>query len=151
MIPDRDPKSIGKEVTFKTDLRGLKSLKPHFRWCADQVARRLRKKAVVAEGVRVKLKTARFQLLTRQGRVTPPTTNAGELLKVALNLLSELDLNQPIRLVGLAAFNLSQSRYPAQGVLFDDPKRAKNQKLDKAIDAVLDRFGDHAVKRGCDT
>jgi DNA polymerase IV len=148
VIPERDAKSIGKEVTLDEDLSGRPALMPHVRWCADRVARRLRLEGMVAAGVRVKIKTAGFRLLTRQGAARPPTDNAGEIIGVADRLLDQLDLDQPIRLVGLAAFNLEGDAGPVQRELFEDARHARGRKLDRAIDAVLDRFGDHAVKRG---
>ena len=47
----------------------------------------------------------------------------------------------------------SEALQPAKqnGTLFADPVNAKQQKLDAAVDAVLTRFGDCAVKRGSDT
>ncbi len=148
VIPERDPKSIGKEVTLAEDLRARRVLMPHFVWCADRIARRLRQEGVTAAGVRVKIKTADFRLWTRQTAIRP-TANAKEILDAAGRLLDPLDLDRPIRLVGLAAFNLGEGG-PVQGELFADPTHVRNQKLDRAIDAVLDRFGEHAVKRGND-
>ncbi len=151
VIPERDPKSIGKEVTFEEDLRGRAALWPHFRWCADKIARRLRLKEISAAGLRVKVKTADFRLHTRQVPLSPPTSNANEILKAADTLLRQLDLDRPIRLVGLAAFHLTNDQSPIQGELFESEKRQKAQKLDRAIDALLDRFGDDVVKRGSDS
>jgi DNA polymerase-4 len=112
------------------------------------VARRARRAELLAGGVRVKLKTAEFNLLTRQAPLDPRTSSAKELFRVASQLLTEFDLTRPIRLVGLAVYDLDSDGNGPQGVLFKDENREKQKKLDAALDAVLDKFGDNALKRG---
>lgn len=150
VIPEHDTKSIGKEVTLSEDVVGRTEIWPYLRRCADQVARRLRSKHLTARGVRVKLKRADFRLLTRQGPLDPPSNSAKALIAAADRLLNQFDLAAPMRLVGIAVFDLEPDT-PRQGMLFDDPQNAKQKRLDAAVDAVLTRFGDCAVKRGSDT
>ena len=104
------------------------------------------KKAVMAGGVRVKLKTAEFQLLTKQTPVTPATDSAKTLLTYATGLLKQFDLTEPMRLVGLAVFNLVSEEASVQGDLFADEKVERQRRLEKTLDDLQNRFGNHVVK-----
>ena len=150
VIPERDAKSIGKEYTLETDVRGASEILPILRTAADNTARSLRKKGLEASGVRVKLKTADFRLLTRQCVLPSATDSAPPILTAADRLLEKLPLDQPFRLVGLAVFELRPKGAVAQISLFPDPSKEKQTKLDRALDAVREKFGDPALRRAVD-
>ncbi len=150
VIPNREAKSIGKERTLEKDVRGTAAIRPLLRSLAEQTARRLRRKGLLAAGVRVKLKTAAFQLLTRQAPLTPPADTARELLAVAHKLLDQFDLDQPMRLVGISTFQLIEKQASVQQELFPDKANERNRRLDHTLDEINDRFGAHALKRGDD-
>jgi DNA polymerase-4 len=148
VIPDRDARSIGAERTLDEDIVGEQAIVPHLRYSADRVSRRLRKHSLLAGGVRVKLKTDKFKLHTRQGPLRPPTDAYDGLLAGAVDLLEQFDLRQPMRLVGLAAFDLIGPDGRPQQELFADARRERSRRLDRALDAVHERFGDDAILRG---
>jgi DNA polymerase-4 len=148
VIPERDARSIGAERTLETDIVGEQAIVPHLRYSADRVSRRLRKHGFLAGGVRVKLKTAEFKLHTRQGPLAPPTDAYDELLTGAIGLLEQFDLREPMRLVGLAAFDLLDEHGRPQQELFVDERRERARRLDRALDAVHEKFGDDAIRRG---
>lgn len=147
---EREAKSVGAESTLEHDIVGREAILPHLRRAAERVGRRLRRHALVASGVRVKLKTHDFRLHTRQGRLASPTDSTRTLLEGAVELLDHFDLGVPMRLVGVAAFDLADRGQPVQGELFDDGEADRRRRLDRAIDSILDRFGDAAVRRGSD-
>lgn len=147
---DREAQSIGSEETLDEDVVGAAAMQPILLRAADRIARRLRHAGLLAGGVRVKLKTAKFQLLTRQTVLQPPTDSAKVLLQEGLALLPQFDLKLPMRLVGLAAYDLRPHDAPRQGLLFEETDRKKQKKLDTALDGLRERFGSNAVKRGTD-
>lgn len=146
----RRAKSVGAEYTLGKDVRGAEAIKPHLLHAADRIAPRLRKKGHLAGGVRVKLKTHRFELHTRQMVLDEPTDHADTLYQAALSLLPKFDLRPPMRLVGLAAYNILGEGDPIQGSLFDQPERVDDQELDRAIDTVREKFGKDLIKRAVD-
>jgi DNA polymerase-4 len=148
VIPERDARSIGAERTLDQDIVGEAAIVPHLRSSAERVSKRLRKHALLAGGVRVKLKTAKFKLHTRQGPLRPPTDSYDDLLAGAIELLEQFDLRAPMRLVGLAAFDLIGAEGRPQQELFRDERRDRSRRLDRALDAVHERFGDDAIRRG---
>ena len=149
--PDRETKSIGSEVTLEEDVIGAEEIKPHLRRSAAIVARRLRKEGLRASGLRVKLKTFRFRLLTRQKPLSPPTDSEKDLYREACALLSDFDLSVPMRLAGLAAYDLAPAGLPVQVGLFGDEKRGAQRRLDRTLDTLKERFGENAIHWGDDS
>jgi DNA polymerase IV len=142
----RSAKSIGSDRTLASDVSDRAEIVRHLARAADRIGQRLRRKGYVAHGVRVRLKTAGFQLLSRQRHIVP-TDNGRELLAVAVTLLDEFAHPGPFRLVGMAAFDLDRAAVADQRDLFTDDRR---QRLETALDAVADRFGEGAVRRARD-
>jgi DNA polymerase-4 len=150
VVPEREARSVGAEYTLEHDVVGEPAIRHQLQHAADKVARRLRSKGLLASAVRVKLKTSDFKLLTHQAAVSHPTDVSGDLLGAAVALLRRFDLTQPYRLVGIAAFDLTDSVQPVQGELFPDAVSERSRRLDQALDTVAERFGGDAVKRGSD-
>ncbi|HZO16052.1 MAG TPA: DNA polymerase IV [Polyangiaceae bacterium] len=137
----RDRKSVGSEVTLDRDVRGLRAVERVLRRQCVRVAQHLRSEALVASGVRVKLRYSRgFRLATRQCALDAPCDDSLNLFRAARELLSKLELEQPIRLVGVAAFALSDAEAPRQRDLFSSTERMSA--LEHAVDRIRDRFGD---------
>ena len=140
----RAVKSIGSTRTLRTDVSRREDVELHLRRAADRIARRARSKSYVAGGVRVVLKTSRFELLTRQRTLGKPVDLASEFFAVGRRLLNEFDHPGPFRLVGMAAFDLDWRTEPRQLDLFEDAQRCN---LETTIDDVVARFGRGAVMR----
>jgi DNA polymerase-4 len=141
----RDSKSIGSERTLTKDVSDRQELKRHLRRSADDIGRRLRRKRIVAFGVRIKLKTTNFQLLTRQHLRQEPTDVSEQLYIDAAALLDAFKHPGPFRLVGMAAYDLAPAGESSQFDLFGDGGRWR--KLEIAIDELADRFGPNVLRR----
>lgn len=141
--PDRERKSIGSETTLEDDVRGLDQVRPILRKQCQRVAAQLRKKGLLAGGVRVKLRYSQtFALATRQRALAVPADDSEALLEATTELLAKLDLSSPIRLVGAAAYDLQGDETPRQFDLFGAPEREKRSHLESTVDAIRNRFGD---------
>ncbi len=143
----RRGKSIGSERTLSVDIVRRDQIEPHLRRSAERVARRLRAKRYLARGVRVRLKTARFELRTRQRTLVKGVDTADALYAVACALLDEFDAPGPYRLVGLAAFDLKPRCEAAQPDLFERPEK---RRLETTVDDLIERFGSGVVVRASD-
>ena len=148
VIGRRASKSIGSEHTLDEDVRDKADIKFHLRRSADTIGRRLRKKSYVAFGVGVKLKTADFQIVTRQHRLSEPTDVAERLYSVGVALLDHIDHPGPFRLVGLVAYDLVDINNLMQLDLFS--AFARQRQLEVAIDGLAERFGTNVVHRADD-
>ena len=119
VVTSRERKSVGYERTLSDDIVGAAAIIPYLEEAADEVSRRLAKGEKRAGGVRVKLKTARFRLTTRQVQLPSATRDPGRLLAAARLLLTEFELAEPVRLVGLSTFALRTEDDRGQLDLFE--------------------------------
>ena len=143
----RTAKSVGSDRTLSRDVSERAEIELHLRRAAERVARRLRAKDYVARGIRVRLKTTRFEMLTRQRRLRRPDDTADTFYAVSRGLLDKFDHPGPFRLVGLAAFDLEWRDRPLQLDLFTD---RKPRDLETTIDGLIARFGKGVVMRASD-
>ncbi len=140
--PDRDRKSVASEETLATDVRGRAAVESLLLPHAERVARHLRAEGLRALGVRVKLRYQDgFQLATRDHRLGTPFDDSDTLFREACRLLARLDLDRPIRLVGVGAFDVAPAGDAGQGDLFAAPSQ-KRSDLEHALDDLRARFGD---------
>ena len=143
----RAAKSIGSDRTLGADVSSRPDIERHLRRAAERIARRVRAKGYLARGVRVRLKTHRFEMLTRQRLLATPSDLGASYLAAAKGLLGEFDHPGPFRLVGMAVFDLSWRTAPRQLDLFEDHAR---RALDASIDRLIERFGRDVVMRARD-
>ena len=143
----RRAKSIGSERTLRVDIDDRDAIEEHLRQSAESIGRRLRGKNLLAGGVRVKLKTASFQLMSRQALLATPTDVGQRLYEEALPLLDHFPFDEPFRLVGMAAYDIVRpGKDPVQLNLFAG-EGGKLKAFEMAMDAVRDTFGDEAITR----
>jgi DNA polymerase-4 len=140
----RRARSLSTERTLLRDISGRAAIEALLRRFADELGRRLRRKALRARGVRVKLKTSSFKLRTRQAQLAEPTDLARRLYEAGAALVDQFEHDEPYRLVGLGAFDL-EGDAPAQADLFGGDDR--RHRLEVALDELADRFGPAAVVR----
>lgn len=114
---------------------------------ADMVGRRLRaadrRGTVVSIGVVYRPEDGHF---SKQSKLAGPVSTGDEIYKAALKLLAARD---PRRLVGTLGVGLSGlvDGDAGQLDLFAEPAGPKNERLEAAMDAIRDRFGEDAVQR----
>ena len=143
----RVAKSIGSDRTLIADVSSREDVELHLRRAADRIGRRLRAKRYVARGVRVRLKTRTFQMLTRQRKLPRPVDLGAELLVAGRSLLDQFTDPGPFRLVGMAAFDLAAREGDRQLDLFEDhPAR----ELETTVDELMQRFGRGVLMRARD-
>jgi len=143
----RTARSIGSDRTLSEDVSRHADIELHLRRAAERIARRLRAREYVARGIRVRLKTTGFQMLSRQRLLPRPDDTADVFYSVSRDLLASFDHSGPFRLVGLTAFDLDWRDQPLQSDLFEDRRR---RALETTIDHLVDRFGNGIVMRAAD-
>jgi DNA polymerase-4 len=150
VVGARRAQSIGSERTLNVDVTARADIEAQLRLAADTIAQRLRRSQRRACGVRVKLKTTDFRLLTRQCQLGEPTDVAAVLFGRATALLAEFDDAGPFRLVGLAVYDIEAA--DANGTQLDLLPAAGNRarRLETTIDALVSRFGTGVVQRAGD-
>jgi DNA polymerase IV len=142
---ERAARGLSSERTLETDVSTRAAIEPYLRGAAETVARRLRRRGERANGVRIKLKSADFQIVTRQRVLSKPTDVAAELYAAGASLLDGIELGRPFRLVGLGAYDLDSPANQPQLALAIVDGRAR--RLETTLDGVRERFGTGAVQR----
>ena len=136
---NRVSRSMGSDRTLSRDVSSRQQLSEHLRRSAERLGSRLRSKSLLAGGVRVRLKTSDFELLSRQTTLTRPIDITDVLWRTATSLLDRFEQGQTYRLVGMAVFDMQPASEPVQNDLFET--KAVDSKLDRVIDAVEDKYG----------
>jgi DNA polymerase-4 len=147
VVPDRAAGSIGAEETFARDLCDGPELRRHVTAQAERVAERLRRSGQIAAVVVLKLKDPAFHITSRRRTLETATSDGRVIARVALELLDERHVGPPgVRLSGVAASGLARADGPRQ-LSFDEPERARGERLGATLDKIRDRFGRAAVAR----
>ncbi|MEJ2039671.1 MAG: DNA polymerase IV [Desulfosarcinaceae bacterium] len=152
-VGDHGPaKSMSSETTFEQNTLQRSVLETYLLAQSQSVARQLRKHDMVARTIVLKMKTADFRQHTRSHTLEKPAQTSEAIFKAVRTLLDAYALKTPLRLIGVAAAGLQSVRTPVQACLFpEDEEKEDNGKwgqVDRAVDAISDRFGGKAVLRG---
>ena len=99
-------KSVSAETTFTTDLRDAAELKERVRPMCEKVADRLKAKGIAGGTVILKLKTADFQILTRNRQLSHPTQKGDLILEQAVVLIEAEADGRFFRLIGVGVTDL---------------------------------------------
>ncbi|HEY8154552.1 MAG TPA: DNA polymerase IV [Myxococcota bacterium] len=154
--PWREPVSYSEENTFAEDVSDRELLGRTLLAHAEAVARRLRRDQLRARSVVLKLKLGRrrsagprgFPVVTRHQTLSVATDDGAAIAEAARRLLARANPSEPVRLLGVGATNLVPAADP-QLSLFGPPDAAlRRDRLNRALDALRDRFGPGAVTRG---
>ncbi len=136
------PKSLGREVTFASDVAAADLLAATLLGLVDHTASDLRRAGYACRTVAVKLRDEAFHTRSRQRTLPAPTGSTTVIYEAALALLGELHgRGGRLRLVGLTLSGLTDE---AQLEL-EEPRR--ELAADEAVDRVRARYGDGAVRR----
>lgn len=151
VTPFRPAKSVSSESTLSMDTCDRTVLAGCLLAQSETVGRQLRRLQVRARTVTLKIKSSDFQQHTRSQTLDQPFHTSDVIYQAALSLLDQFALVRPVRLVGVGASGLQSTQRPVQGALFPDEDRARTgkwEKVDRAMDAVANRFGGQTVQRG---
>jgi DNA polymerase-4 len=148
VVANREPKSIGAEMTFDEDSRDREFLIQTIRDLSERVGQRLRKSNYHARQITLKLRYADFDTYTRQTTAPRPFRTDEEIARMAISLFERFPLDRKIRLLGVSASDLSSDdEQPAQRDLFGEPANKKMDKLNDTIDRIREKFGADAIQR----
>lgn len=170
-------KGIGNSTTVSQDLETMEDAHKVLMQLAESVGSRLRKEGQLASMVSCEIKYNTFQSVSHQTTLAVPTDSTTLIYETACNLFKELWNQTPIRLLGIRTSKLCSHSDPIQLSLFDmippEPmkrnalsqscsasdsfpttttvplyRKQKQEKLDKALDMIKEKYGKNAVIRG---
>lgn len=134
------PKCIGNSTTLPQDINNIENLNEILLALSEQVCFRLRKQQMVAKVINVQIKTKNFEVYSHQKTIESSTDSTRTISNIAKELLKVLHKGQYIRLIGISVSNLSEKN-ERQISLFDTEKTEKQEKLDKTIDSLKEKYG----------
>ena len=150
VMAHRPDKSISNEVTFDVSLEDRDELLAELQRQAENVARRLRAKQMLARTVVIKIRDDGFHTVTRSRSLVAPSNSTQTLYKMARAVFetwrSSHD-NTPVRLLGMGVSGLEDEPVfdHAQGDQLDS---RTEQSLDRVFDTINRRFGDSGIAHG---
>lgn len=120
--PDRPRRSLSRETTFRQDLRSYDVLAQALEQLAVGVEAQLRRAGLAGETVVLKLKTADFQSLSRQSRLSTATQRADVIAEHGLRLLRREVDGRAFRLIGIGVDHIVPEDRADPPDLFADRK-----------------------------
>jgi DNA polymerase-4 len=107
VLADRETKSVGAEETFDTDVADLARLRDELDLMAGRTARRLRGAGHSGRTVTLKVRLHDFRTVSRSLTLSGATDDETTIRRVVRKLLTEVDVADGVRLIGVAVSGLS--------------------------------------------
>lgn len=150
-----EAKGIGNSVTFSKDIETREEAKRELLKISQKVGERMRRAGQKAGMLSVEIKYYDFETASHQRQVARPVNSDMGIYEEAVELFEEFWTGEPIRLLGIRGAKLVTENEPVQLSLFDlkefteeGNREEKQEKLEKALDEIRNKFGDEAVVRG---
>ena len=141
------PKGVGNSITLPEDVTNIEKLEEIVLALTEQVTYRLRKEKLLAKVVNVQLRNKNFVDTSHQKKLTTATASTKEIFSMAKELLKQMYVKgTPIRLVGVRVDDLTDKE-EIQISLFHDCHNEKQEKLDKTIDQLKEKYGYNSITR----
>ncbi len=148
----KEAKGYSSEVTLEEDVVQDEEAHRILLALSDSVTAHMRRDGAKAHCISVSVRYLDFKTRSHQTTLEKGADTCNEVYETAKKLLSVLWKDKrPLRLMGISLTRLEKGEEGEQLSFFqseDDKKRERDQKLDRAVDALRGRFGSDAVTRG---
>lgn len=147
VVSGREEKSISAEETYDRDLSQQTDMNRELLRLTERTATRLRRAALNAGTVQIKIRRADFTTYTRQRSISPPTNGTDQIYALAKKLLTTWLAANPgarIRLLGVAGSKLAPAEQPD---LFASDDTRNHSVIDETVDEIREKFGSLSVGR----
>ena len=145
-LPEK-PKGIGNSTTLPVNILEIEKLEEILLALVEQTTYRLRKYNLLGNTESVQLRTKDVEDTSHQGKLIEATSNTKDIYQKAKELLHEMyKIRKPIRLVGVRIDNLIDKE-EKQISLFQNKNSEKQEKLDKVIDSLKEKYGYQSITR----
>jgi len=145
--PPGAAKSISRETTFGKDTRDHSLLQATLRYLSERVGAELRQRDKQARCVTLKLRYTDFTTITRCHTLSQGNNTDQTIFDIGLRLLEKAlsQQKQPVRLIGIRVSNLTE---PGRQLDMLDASAQRQEKLNKAIDRIRNKYGFTAIQTG---
>ncbi len=143
VIPNREVKSIGREVTYRKDIDDFSILRSTLLLLSQKIARNMRLKGYKGKIVTLKVRFSDFKTISRRITLKQYTYGIFDIQKSAISILKNIDLERKkIRLIGVSISGL------VENFMLDTlipSNRSKDESLTEAIDTIANKFGENKL------
>ncbi|MDD2495022.1 MAG: DNA polymerase IV [Tissierellia bacterium] len=140
-------KSVGNSSTLKFDVIDTEIAHAIILSLVEMTAWRLREAEMMCKVVSVGIKDKDFNYISRQKKLPYFTDCTKDIYKNICALFDKNWDSRPIRQLGVSVSGLEFAKFQQLSML-KDKNLLKNEKLDKVIDSIREKYGDTAVIRG---
>lgn len=141
-----EPKSIGNSATLPKDINNIEKIEEILLALTEQTCYRLRKHGLLAYTVGVQVKNKDFKSYSHQKTLMTATDSTKIIYETAKKILQEMYKGELIRLIGVKVDKLI-TQEKEQISLFDTPRNEKQQKIDKTLDNIKEKYGYNSITR----
>ena len=145
-----DAKGFSHSITLEQDVRSTEDAKGILLEIADHVTRKMRRDGARAYCVGVTIRDNNFKNRSHQRQLPVATDITTDIYRVACELFDELwDGHTPLRLLNISLTDVTRDEVEQLSLIpGENENRENSRKVDKAVDAILEKFGSGAIKRG---
>ena len=146
----REVKSYGHSITMEENVTDLKTANSLLLSLTDAAASRMRAGGCRAYNISITIRNSAFKNRSHQRALDSPTDVTQDIYAVVKALFAEIWQGEPLRLLGVTLSDLTKDG-GEQISLFGSNERADSEKLkkvDAAVDAIRNRFGDSKLLFG---
>jgi DNA polymerase-4 len=142
---EEDVKSVGHSMTLEQDIDDPLEIRRFLLQLAEMVGRRARRYGVSGRTIALYIRYADFfTSFSKQTTLKNHINLSDEIYKAALDILDTVELEQPVRLLGVSLSNLNHEAQ--QMSLFGEDRRKSG--ATRAMDEVNGKFGEMTVTFG---
>ena len=143
-----DAKGYSVSTTLEENVTDLEEANKILLALADSATTRMRADGAKACCIAVSMRSTDFKNRSHQQKLEEATDITTEVYDMAKKLFTELwDKKTPLRLIGLALSDVTRDD-GVQMSLFADEKKEKARKIDRAMDAIRNKYGSATIMRG---
>ncbi len=137
-----EAKSVGHSMTLDRDMKDRSDILRHLLQLSQMVGRRARSYSLAGRTITLTIRYADFHTFSMQKTSSHAINGTHEIWKAAVNILDNVSVSQPVRLLGISLSNLCpQTR---QLCLFGGWSH-RREEVYRIMDQINDRFGENTV------
>lgn len=145
--PEGEAKSISVETTFNDDISDATALEAELWPLCEKLARRLRAADLAARTLTLKLKSAKFKLITRAYTLSTATQLAEIIFQDIRPILQREANGTAYRLIGIGATQFAEPEQADRPSLLD-PNIGRKVDLERAMEKLRGKFGPQTILKG---
>lgn len=140
-------KSVGNSSTLKFDVEDSETAHAIILSLVEMTSWRLREAKMMCKVVSVGIKDKDFGYISRQCKLPYYTDCTKDIYTNICRIFDKHWDKRPIRQLGVSVSDLEEAKFQQMSI-FKDRNTLNNEKLDKVIDCIREKYGDTAVVRG---